>query len=173
MALDFDVLRELGVVARQYGLAGCVQHGASTLPDELFHRFPEVETAEIHLATGFQTMLYDHLPDALRQEMYDWLREAAKDERKAGDTDEQFFYKSRKKALGPFKKALWSLPASTQADLARAYDAKFEFLFEQLGVGGTLPHVERYIKAPVLRRPAPSQGGLAVEAAPDDAEAGE
>ncbi|HEY7522751.1 MAG TPA: class II fructose-bisphosphate aldolase, partial [Candidatus Limnocylindrales bacterium] len=59
--LDFEVLRELGEVARrEYGLAGCVQHGASTLPDELFHRFPQVETAEIHLATGFQNALYDH-----------------------------------------------------------------------------------------------------------------
>ncbi|HEY7735556.1 MAG TPA: class II fructose-bisphosphate aldolase, partial [Candidatus Limnocylindrales bacterium] len=59
--LDFEVLRELGEVARRdYGLAGCVQHGASTLPDELFHRFPQVETAEIHLATGFQNALYDH-----------------------------------------------------------------------------------------------------------------
>ena len=50
--LDFEVLRELGEIARAYGLAGAVQHGASTLPDELFHRFPAVETAEIHLATG-------------------------------------------------------------------------------------------------------------------------
>ena len=58
--LDFEVLRELGVVAREYGLAGAVQHGASTLPDSLFHRFPEVETAEIHLATGFQNALYEH-----------------------------------------------------------------------------------------------------------------
>ena len=58
--LDFEVLRELGVVAREYGLAGAVQHGASTLPDELFHRFPAVETAEIHLATGFQNALYEH-----------------------------------------------------------------------------------------------------------------
>ena len=29
-------------------------------PDELFHRFPAVETAEIHLATGFQNALYEH-----------------------------------------------------------------------------------------------------------------
>ena len=58
--LDFEVLRELGEVAREYGLAGAVQHGASTLPDELFHRFPAVETAEIHLATGFQNALYEH-----------------------------------------------------------------------------------------------------------------
>jgi fructose-bisphosphate aldolase class II len=172
--LDFQTLEDLGRVARtEYGLSGAVQHGASTLPDKMFNNFPRTETAEIHLATGFQTMLYDMIPDALREEIYAWLREAAKDERKAGDSDEQFFYKSRKKALGPFKKALWSLPASTQAELARAYDAKFEFLFSQLGVGGTLPYVERYIDAPDQRRPSPAQGGTAVEAAPDDAEAGE
>ena len=72
--LDFEVLRELGVVAREYGLAGAVQHGASTLPDELFHRFPEVETAEIHLATGFQNALYEHpaFPTALHREIEAW-----------------------------------------------------------------------------------------------------
>ena len=172
--LDFQTLEDLGRVARaDYGLSGAVQHGASTLPDDLFNNFPRTETAEIHLATGFQTMLYDHLPEALRAEIYGWLRENSKDERKEGDTDEQFFYKSRKKALGPFKKALWSLPAATQAELARAYDAKFEFLFTQLGVGGTLPHVQRYIKTSEQHRPAPTQAGPAVEAAPDDAEAGE
>ena len=58
--LDFGTLERLGAVARSYGLAGAVQHGASTLPDELFHRFPQVETAEIHLATGFQNLLYEH-----------------------------------------------------------------------------------------------------------------
>ena len=172
--LDFQTLEDLGRVARaEYGLSGAVQHGASTLPDDLFNNFPRTETAEIHLATGFQTMLYDHLPETLRAEIYGWLRENAKDERKPGDTDEQFFYKSRKKALGPFKTALWSLPAATQSELARAYDAKFEFLFTQLGVGGTLPHVQRYIKTSETRRPVPSQAGPAVQAAPDDAEAGE
>ena len=58
--LDFGTLERLSAVARTYGLAGAVQHGASTLPDELFHRFPKVETAEIHLATGFQNSLYEH-----------------------------------------------------------------------------------------------------------------
>ena len=86
-------------------MAGAVQHGASTLPETAFNNFPRTETAEIHLATNFQNMLYDHLPAALRDEIYDWLRENAKDERKATDTDEQFFYKTRKKALGPFKRA--------------------------------------------------------------------
>ena len=58
--LDFGTLERLSAVCRSYGLAGAVQHGASTLPDELFHHFPKVETAEIHLATGFQNALYDH-----------------------------------------------------------------------------------------------------------------
>ena len=74
--LDFEVLRELGVVAREYGLAGAVQHGASTLPDELFHRFPAVETAEIHLATGFQNTVYEHpaFPESLHREIEAWVR---------------------------------------------------------------------------------------------------
>ena len=109
--LDFEVLRELGVVAREYGLAGAVQHGASTLPDELFHRFPAVETAEIHLATGFQNALYEHpaFPESLHREIEAWCFANAADERKPGQTDQQFVYTTRKKALGPFKRRLWEL----------------------------------------------------------------
>ncbi|MBX9929384.1 MAG: class II fructose-bisphosphate aldolase [Gemmatimonadaceae bacterium] len=172
--LDFQTLEDLSRVSRQeYGLSGAVQHGASTLPDAAFHHFPRTETAEIHLATNFQNMLYDHLPAALRDEIYAWLRVNAAEERKASDSDEQFFYKTRKKALGPFKSALWSLPSDVQASLARAYDAKFEFLFTKLGVGGTAPHVERYIRAPEQHRPTPDAAAPAVAAAPDDPDAGE
>jgi Fructose/tagatose bisphosphate aldolase len=75
--IDFDTLERLSRVAREeYGLAGAVQHGASTLPPEAFHKFPEVGTAEIHLATAFQNLLYDHplFPAALREEIYAYLR---------------------------------------------------------------------------------------------------
>ena len=174
VALDFKTLEDLSRVAREeYGLAGAVQHGASTLPDTAFYNFPKTETAEIHLATGFQNMLYDELPASFRDEIYQWLRVNAADERKAGDSDEQFFYKTRKKALGPFKKRLWDLPTDVQERLASAYDGKFGFLFEKLGVGGTAEAVARYVKLPAVRRPAPGTGGPAVAAAPDDAEAGE
>lgn len=173
VALDFKTLEDLSRVARKkYGLSGAVQHGASTLPDDAFFHFPRTETAEIHLATGFQNMLYDHLPVALREEIYAWLRVNAAEERKAGDTDEQFFYKTRKKALGPFKRKLWDLPADVKQKLASAYDAKFTFLFEKLAVGGTAEGVRRYVKGPAIKRPAPG-AGPAVEAAPDDPDAGE
>ncbi|HEY0971824.1 MAG TPA: class II fructose-bisphosphate aldolase [Gemmatimonadales bacterium] len=174
VALDLDTLRDLSRVAREeYGLAGAVQHGASTLPDAAFNNFPKTETAEIHLATNFQNMLYDHIPGELRDEIYEWLRVNAKDERKASDTDEQFFYKTRKKAIGPFKQALWDLPEELRERLGRAYDEKFGFLFEQLAVGGTGEAVRKHVTVPEQRRPFPAAGMVTVAAAPDDPDAGE
>jgi fructose/tagatose bisphosphate aldolase len=168
--LDLDTLEKLSRVAREeYGLAGAVQHGASTLPDSAFNNFPKRETAEIHLATNFQNMLYDALPDALRAEIYDWLRINAKDERKATDSDEQFLYKTRKKALGPFKQRFWDLPADVKATLAARYDEKFGFLFEQLGIGNTADVVKKFVEAPAIHRVDPTQA-VAVAAAPDDAD---
>jgi fructose-bisphosphate aldolase, class II len=168
--LDLDTLQKLSKVARdQYGLAGAVQHGASTLPDTAFHNFPKRETAEIHLATNFQNMLYDHMPADLRNEIYEWLRTNAKDERKATDSDEQFIYKTRKKAIGPFKKKMWDLPADAKATLAKAYDDKFTFLFNQLAIGGTADAVKQFVKAPKIHRADPTMA-VAVAAAPDDAD---
>ncbi len=144
--LDFDVLRRLGEVAREYGLAGAVQHGASTLPDELFHQFRAVETAEIHLATGFQNLLYEHsaFPEALHREIQEWCFGNAQDERKADQTDEQFVYTTRKKALGPFKRQLWDL--AEKDDILAAQRRKVSFLFTELGVNDTRSMVEGYIK---------------------------
>jgi fructose/tagatose bisphosphate aldolase len=168
--LDLDTLERLSKVARdEYGLAGAVQHGASTLPDTAFHNFPTRETAEIHLATNFQNMLYDHMPADLRATIYDWLTTNAKDERKPADSDEQFYYKTRKKALGPFKQQLWDLPQETRAALAQAYEDKFTFLFNQLAIGGTASVVEQFVRAPELHRPDPTEA-VSVAAAPDDAE---
>ncbi|HWO88997.1 MAG TPA: class II fructose-bisphosphate aldolase [Gemmatimonadales bacterium] len=171
--IDFQALQDLSREAReQYGLAGAVQHGASTLPESAFGKFPAVETCEIHLATAFQSLLYDHpsLPREFRDRLYNWLRENAASERKAGQTDEQFFYTTRKKALGPFKAEWWNLPEAVRAALGAALEEQFVFLFESLRVSGSREMVERYVKPPTQRRAEPA---AAVAAAPDDAEAGE
>jgi fructose-bisphosphate aldolase class II len=169
--LDLDTLGTLSRIAREkYGMAGAVQHGASTLPDTAFHNFPRTETAEIHLATNFQNMMYDHIPDDLRKEIYAWLAVNAKDERKSSDSDEQFVYKTRKKAIGPFKKRLWALPADVRASIGETYDAKFGFLFEQLGIGNTRDIVAKFVTMPEQHRPAPGSGVQIIAAAPDDAD---
>ena len=167
--LDLDTLERLSKVAReQYGLAGAVQHGASTLPDNAFGNFPKRETSEIHLATNFQTMMFDAIPDKLRDEVYGWLRENAKDERKPSDSDEQFFYKTRKKAIGPFKRKFWDLPQDVRDKLGKAYDEKFGFLFKQLAIGDTARYVQKYVKPATLHKPQPAEGHVTVAAAPDD-----
>jgi hypothetical protein len=169
--IDFDTLAVLSRVAREeYGLAGAVQHGASTLPDDAFHNFPRTGTCEIHLATNFQNMLYDNCPADFRREIYSWLDTNAKEERKPSDSAEQFYYKTRKKALGPFKREFWDLPEAVKEKLATSYDEKFSFLFTQLGVGGTKEYVDRYVRPAEIHRPAPHPELTTVEAAPDDAD---
>jgi hypothetical protein len=163
--IDFDTMRRLSTVARdEYGLAGCVQHGASTLPDEAFHHFPQNGTAEIHLATGFQNILYDGggLPAELRSEMLAWTFANCADERKPDETDEQFKYKTRKKALGPFMRALWSLPADARDRIGGNLRAKFGLLFDELGIRGTRTLVERHVTPVEVPRPLPAAlGGAA------------
>jgi fructose-bisphosphate aldolase, class II len=171
--LDLDALAALSKVAREeYGMSGAVQHGASTLPPEAFGNFARLETAEIHLATNFQSLVFDSpaLPAELREKMYRWLDANAQSERKAGDTPEQFYYKARKKAIGPFKREVWSLPPEVRGAIAAELERTFDFLFEQLKVTGTATLVQKYIKAP-YRAHAALQRALVT--AVDDAEAGE
>jgi fructose-bisphosphate aldolase class II len=173
VTLDLETLRRLSRDARErYGMAGAVQHGASTLPPAAFGTFPEVEAAEIHLATAFQSLLFEHeaTPAAFKAKLYDWLREHAAGERKAGETDEQFFYKTRKKALGPFKREWWGLPEAVRTALGGALEEQFTFLFTALKVADTATMVARHVTVPAIRRAEPA---AAMAAAPDDAEAGE
>lgn len=161
--IDFEVLEKLSETSRvQYGLAGAVQHGASTLPDEAFDRFPATGTAEIHLATGFQNMIFDSkaFPSDLRAKIYDHLKTAMKDEWKEKDTEEQFIYKTRKKGFGPFKLELWHLPADIRDGICTELERQFAFLFDKLKVNGTRGLLDQYVK-PVdvpLKPPAAWKG---------------
>jgi fructose-bisphosphate aldolase, class II len=171
--LDIEALAALSRAAREdYGLGGAVQHGASTLPQDAFGNFPRVETAEIHLATNFQNIVFDHprLPATLRDKMKAWLAENAQSERKAGDSEEQFYYKARKRAIGPFKRSLWDLPEDVRAAMAAELEKTFGFLFAQLSVNRTAELVRRFVHAPVQHHAALKP---ALVTAVDDADAGE
>ncbi|MFQ6015940.1 MAG: class II fructose-bisphosphate aldolase [Anaerolineae bacterium] len=153
--IDFDTLQRLSQVAREgYGLSGAVQHGASTLPREAFHHFPRVGTAEIHLATGFQNIIYKHeaLPDELRQKIYTYLRQAHADEGKEGQTDEQFIYKTRKKGFGPFKTEWWTLPQEVRDQIGQTLEEQFAFLFHKLKVVNTADLVGQYVRVPTIHK---------------------
>jgi len=105
------------------------------------------DTLEVHLATGFQNMMFDskHFPAALKAKIYEWLKTNAANERKQGESDEQFFYKTRKKALGPFKKDIMGLPQDVRDAIASEIEAKFDFLFKQLDAVNNRSIVDKYV----------------------------
>lgn len=159
VSLDFDTLQQLSHVARErYGMAGAVQHGASTLPDELFHRFLQVETAEIHLATGFQNTVYDSpdFPSGLREEIYAYLRETYGAGKQPDETDAQLIYRERKRAWGPFKEKIWGIPEPNRSRIGEAVETQFAFLFAQLGIARTREMVDRYIRPVSVPVPMPA-----------------
>ncbi|MCP4421964.1 MAG: aldolase [Chloroflexi bacterium] len=134
--VDFETLRDLSAAARdKYGIGGAVQHGASTLPPNAFHKFPEVGTVEVHLATGFQNMIYDHAPAEMIEAAYEYIR--VNFEQKEGQTEDQFYYKERKRAFGPLKQLWWDLPGKIQEHLGQVLQEQFEFLFDQLNIKDT------------------------------------
>jgi hypothetical protein len=114
----------------------------------------------------------DHpaLPKDLRREVNEWVKSEAKEEWKKGDSEEQFLYKSRKKAIGPFKRRFWDLPEDVRAKIGADLEKTFAFLFEQLRVKGTRAAVDRHVKPNLVSHAEPR---AALVAAPDDAEAGE
>lgn len=148
--IDFETLNKLSKIARtKYGMAGAVQHGASTLPNEAFHHFPEIGCAEIHLATQFQNIVYDYLPLSLKEKIYSWLHEKYACEKQESWTDDQFIYKTRKNALGPFKKEIHALPTEKRERISNALEKEFAFLFAQLNIKDTHKAVKAYVK-PVI-----------------------
>ncbi len=143
--LDFSVLRDIGDLVRsRYGLSGTVQHGASTLPEELFDLFPDNNCSEIHLATGFQNIMFEYAPEELREEIYEFLKKEYRGEWKEGMTEEQFIYKTRKKSFGHFKKQWWALDKAAKERILDMLEEKFRILFQKLRVEDTKAIVEKY-----------------------------
>ena len=165
--LDFDTLRVMSKMGREeFGMAGAVQHGASTLPADAFGKFPEVGTAEVHLATEFQNMVYESksFPKELKDKMYDWIKKNLQAERKSDQTEEQFIYSARKKALGPFKKEIMGLSVKTRDAIASEIEAKFAFLFDKLNVKNTKNYTSKHItlKRVIIRKKAVIPEGVEI-----------
>ena len=147
--LDFDTLKNLSRVAiDEYGLSGAVQHGASTLPADAFDKFPETGTSEVHLATEFQNMIYESsvFPKDFKNEIYESLRKIYAADRKEGETDEQFIYKTRKNGFGPFKERFWNLPSNVRDKICEELESKFDSLFKKLNVIHSKEIIKKTIK---------------------------
>jgi fructose/tagatose bisphosphate aldolase len=158
--IDFAVLRDISAACRLCGIAGTVQHGASTLPEEMFREFPRNDAVEIHLATELQRIIFDHpkLPKELRRKAERWVQEARPPEWKVAQTTAQNFEKAVKRAWGPLKREMWDMDPEALQAIMESLESKFVRTFSLLGVKGTRKLVEAYVKpVPVL---TPQSAGL-------------
>lgn len=154
VSVDFNTLKNLSIIARKdYGMAGAVQHGASTLPQDAFGKFVEAEACEVHLATNFQNIFFENAPEGLVKEMYAYLDENNQNERKPDMTDDQFYYKTRKRVIGVYKKQILGLPAEAKAKVTKEWEKQFAQLFDSLAIADTKPFVEKFI-TPVTPMPS-------------------
>jgi len=112
---DFQLLENLTEKAKEYNIAGVVQHGASTLSEEEFKKFPASGTLEIHLATEFQNIILNspYFPQELKEKIHS------------------------KKELGPFKKQIWAIPRKNIDKICQELEEKFIFFFKELNVSDT------------------------------------
>ena len=144
--IDFSVIDTIGTIAKEkYHMGGVVQHGASTLPLELYPTFVDHKTLEIHLSTQFQNIIFDTMPDSLREKMKQWVLTNCQADKKPDWNDTQLFYKARKRSIGPFKKDLWDLPAAEKQPILDALEKEYEAIFTKLSVLNTKDTVAKYV----------------------------
>jgi hypothetical protein len=116
--------------------------------------FPKTGTSEVHLATGFQNIVYDskHLPAKFREEVYAFIKQEYAKEWKEGQTEEQFIYSTRKKGFGPLKNKWWQLPGEVKEPIMKALEAQFGLLFEKLKVTRTMDIVKKTVKPAIVAK---------------------
>ncbi len=136
MEVDFALLSDIASIVSPYELLGVVQHGASTLPLTLFSSFPASHTLEIHLSTHMQNILFETLPQEIKETLENWTLE------KHPHTDmklskEQHLYKTRKFSLGEHKQLLWEMPSEEKEAFLTSASAYFSSLFESLQIHNT------------------------------------
>jgi hypothetical protein len=99
--------------------------------------------------------MYDNpaLPSGFREEVYTFIHENFSKEKKEGQTDEQFLYKTRKKGFGPLKQKWWDLPSNVKEPIMKELGEKFDLLFEKLKVVNTKDIVRKNVKPVIVEKP--------------------
>ncbi|MEZ5859643.1 MAG: class II fructose-bisphosphate aldolase [Geminicoccaceae bacterium] len=165
--LDYDLLRTISDLSREhYGMGGAVQHGASTLPGEQLAKLPPNGAVEVHLALGFNNLIFDHpsLPQAIKDEINDYTFTHHAAERGPGETDAQFLYNTRKKSWKVMKQRFYDIPAAAQAEIMDALRLRFRDMFTWMNVGGTRELVRELTTVTKIPPPVPAASRKAAHA---------
>lgn len=143
--INFENIKKFGEIAKQYGLAGVVQHGASTLRENQFIELKRAGILEVHLSTLFMDTIFDshYFPKDLKNRMYSFLEQNFAKEREGFESSLQFIRILRKKALGIFKKQIWQMPEKNIKKIRQELEERFTFFFKIFGVCDTKNLVDK------------------------------
>jgi hypothetical protein len=158
VTVDYALLKTISDICREsFNMGGAVQHGASTLPGTQLAKFPGTGTVEIHLALGFNNLIFDHpsLPQALKDQIRDYTFANHAHERGPGENDTQFFYNSRKKAWKVIKKPFWDMGHKAHEEIMASLQAMFRDMFTWMNVGGTSDLVRAHTTVTKVAPPQP------------------
>ena len=145
MPIDFGLIKQLSQVCRdEFGLAGCVQHGASMLSLEKIAKLPAADCTEVHLAAAFLNVVYDSLPDDVVNKADDWAKQSFAHEWKTDWSEAQFLHHARRYPIGPFKEDWWRLDAC-HAPICEAVRGVAEDYINALGAAETMDLVSQYV----------------------------
>ncbi|MDD5750295.1 MAG: class II fructose-bisphosphate aldolase [Candidatus Pacebacteria bacterium] len=113
--IDWQLLNNLSAIAKEHGLAGVVQHGASTLSEDDLRELPKHGVCEVHLATELQDVILEHplFPREIKKKIS--------------------LYQNKKEALGPLKKEIERIPQDVKDGIMKTLEDKFVFYFNCLG----------------------------------------
>ena len=85
-------------------------------------------------------------PNDFKEKIYTHLRKKFAAEKKEGETDEQFIYKTRKKGFGEFKSEFLCLSKEIREGIGQELERKTDFLFDRLAVGNTRSDVIKTVQ---------------------------
>jgi hypothetical protein len=158
VVVDYGTLTAISdICRREFRMAGAVQHGASTLPARQLARFPGSGAIEIHLALGFNNLIFDHpaLPAEIKAAIRDYTSANHAKERVPGENDAQFLYNTRKKSWKAMKRPFWDLPAPAREAIMNSLEAMFADMFRHMNVAATRALVAEHTRARKVPPSAP------------------
>lgn len=159
--VDLELLREIGEIARrEYGLDLAVRSGTASLSETLFPQLPGNNIRELHLSAPFEDLIFDHeaFSPELKKDIYRWIDSEWPGARQPGMSDEAFYRATRKRALLPFKQALWDLPEARRGRIMADVQAKLVSCFDTLGASNTTGLIRDAVDIERVGLPVPVSG---------------
>ncbi len=148
------ITREFAETLRTaHGVCGLELHSNSTIPDVFLPLLSACGVVEAHLGTRLQDVVLDHprFPIGLTEEIHSFLETHCSMESRTGLSQEQFYYLARKKAWGPFKKAICTLDERTKSAILQDVEREITMNFEKLGAFSQRKRMDE-----IYPEPAPS-----------------